>query len=120
MVTSASSRLLPEMLDEFRRMREVGVHGQQVVARRARETGDERAAVSRLDLFDHVRAVLAGRLPREDVGVAREQEDLVAEAQPLQDRVQLRQEDREVPTFVERGYQNGQIDRLGARLLAPW
>ena len=91
MVTSACVALIPELLDELRRMREVGVHRQQVGAGRAREAGDERAAVAGLALLDDVRTVVAGRLASRVVGVTSQQEDLVAEAQPLQNRVQLRQ-----------------------------
>ncbi len=105
--------LVPEPLDECRRVRQIGIHGQQVVARGAREAGDERAAVSRLDLFDDARAMTAGRLAHQLVGVPREEEDLVPDAQALQDVVQLREQDREVLPFVERRNEHAQIDGLG-------
>ena len=62
----------PELFDELRWMRQIGVHGQHIVARRVSETGDERATVSRFRLLHYPRVVGARGLESKVVRVPRE------------------------------------------------
>jgi hypothetical protein len=74
------------------RVRQVGIHGQQVAAGCVREAGRQRAAVPWRGLLHDPRPVVAGHGPRAIVRVASEQQELVVDVEPLQRDQEWQQE----------------------------
>ena len=102
---------LPQLVHEYRAVREVGVHRDDPRRRRRREAGQEPAPEAALGLDDEARAASRGRLGRAVGGAAVGDDDLGRHTELVQHFAERGQEQLEILAFVQRGDDNGDLRR---------